>query len=291
MAAAVTMRVLCAGHVNWDVTFHVDQLPDPDGEVVVRQRVQAGGGSAANVAHGLTRLGTEAVLFGSVGSDDPGRLVVDDLEAAGVDCRNIKQVDGQTAVKYLIVDETGEVMVFAVPGENEAFQPADLDPDTLPEMDVLHLTSQHPDTAAALASQAVDSSVTVSFDPGRRVDARDYEETIERADVVFLNAREAEALGDTARGGGDRTVIVKRGAGGAEAWTRTGSVTHPGFDIDPVDTTGAGDAFAAGYIAAMADGHEHALEVANACGAMAARSPGAHASLSWAAIDAVIAGN
>ncbi|MCO8268933.1 carbohydrate kinase family protein, partial [Haloferax sp. AB510] len=46
-------RVICAGHVNWDVTLRVDALPEPDGEATVESRVGAGGGSAANVASGL----------------------------------------------------------------------------------------------------------------------------------------------------------------------------------------------------------------------------------------------
>lgn len=285
------MRVVCAGHVNWDVTLHVDRLPAPDGEEVVRRRVYAGGGSAANVAAGLVQLGSESVLFGSVGDDDPGRLALRDLEGVGVDCTNVRRVAGETAVKYLIVDDSGEVMVLAAPGVNEAFSASDLSAGIFDGVDILHLTGQSPDTAVALVERATNAGVTVSFDPGRRVTERDYGAVMTLADVVFVTEREARAIGDeylVAKPG--RLVVMKRGSGGAVVRTPSEMVSHDGFAVDSVDTTGAGDSFAAGFLASMDDGVERALAVGNACGAIASRALGARVDLSWEAIESLLAG-
>ena len=69
------MRVLCAGHGNWDVTVRVGSLPAADAASVVRDRRASGGGSAANVAAALSDLGVRAPLLGSVGTDERGERV------------------------------------------------------------------------------------------------------------------------------------------------------------------------------------------------------------------------
>jgi ribokinase len=283
--------VICAGHVNWDVTLYVDALPEPDGEASIGDQSQAGGGSASNMAAVLAGLDVEPVLLGSVGDDEYESLVRRELKEVGVDCTCLRSVSGgATTVKYLVVDERGQVMVLGNEGVNEAFTASDLPEGRFANASHLHLTSQQPETARTLATRAHAAGVTVSFDPGRRLGKRGFEDVIDLADILFLNGTEAE----TARrqdfiDDRDRMTVLKRGAGGAEAWTDSGTVTHPGFDVDPVDTAGAGDAFAAGFVAASLDGADctGALAVGNACGALAAQSIGARTELSWKEIDDV----
>ncbi|QLG62736.1 carbohydrate kinase family protein [Halorarum salinum] len=287
------MQVLCAGHVNWDVTLRVDRLPARDGEVTIEEQHQAGGGSAANVAVNVESLDHDAALFGSVGGDESGRLARRELTEAGVET-HLVEADGATAVKYLVVDGDGEVMMLSNRGKNEAFEASDLPAGVL-DVDLLHLTNQPPDVAAALARRAGEEGVRVSFSPGRRFADRDFSRTLPLADLVFLNRREATALtngaGLDALADGAELVIT-RGAAGAELRADGRTYVHEGFDIDPLDTTGAGDAFAAGFLAARADGegYEAALSVANACGAIASRCVGARADLSWGAIESFAAG-
>ncbi|WP_410766952.1 carbohydrate kinase family protein [Haloferax sp. DFSO60] len=288
-------RVICAGHVNWDVTLRVDSLPDPDGEATVKSRVGAGGGSAANVASGLTGLDVPAALLGSVGNDSHGRGAVAELASKGVDCRYVMNVDtGPTTVKYIVVDAAGDVFVLGSPGVNESFRADDLPKSALAEADHLHLTSQSPETAALLASRASNSGTTVSFDPGRRIGDRGYADAIRNVDFVFLNDREAATALDEAAGNGDisdalneTTLVLKHGPKGAEVRDGDDQYAHPGYPVDAVDTTGAGDAFASGFIAARLDGatYERALAVANACGALTAAEPGARTQLSWRRLD------
>lgn len=277
-------RVLCAGHVNWDVTLRVDALPQPDGEVRIIDQRRSGGGSAANAAVTLAGLGVSVGLVGSVGDDGHGDLLRTALRDQGIDLTGLVAVPGaETTVKYVIVDRAGEVMVLGNEGANEAIGPEDLDRGLLDGVGHVHLTSQRPDTAAALAQLARQTGATVSFDPGRRVTDRDYSETVRAADLVFLNDREAAALRQTDPGALEAgTVVEKHGRDGAEVRWNGQAVTHDGFDVEPVDSTGAGDAFAAGFIAARLDGadHEHALAYANACGALATAAEDA-----WVAPD------
>lgn len=282
-------RLVCAGHVNWDVTLRVDSLPAPDGEAVVTEQSQAGGGSASNTASVLADLDHEPLLLGSLGDDQYADFVEDELRDTGVDCQFLKRVpDRETTVKYLVVDEDGEVFVLANDGANEAYTAADLPAEHLQSASHLHLTSQEPATARELASRAHTHDIPVSFDPGRRLGARQYEGLVSEVDLLFLNEREAE----TAQGHGllaDRSnaTVIKRGDGGATLRSSDHSLSHDGYDVPVADTAGAGDAFAAGFLAARLDGRsdEEALAIANACGALAVQSVGARVSLSWDEIE------
>ncbi|SFS05389.1 ribokinase [Halomicrobium zhouii] len=284
-------RVICAGHVNWDVTLRVDDLPPVDGEATISEQRQSGGGSASNVAVVLAGLGVSTHLLGSVGDDEHGRSAREELEAVGVDTTLVEAPDAATSVKYLVVADDGEVMVFGNDGANESFGPGDLPDSSLAEADHLHLTGQDPDTAAAFARLANDVGTPVSFDPGRRLGDRTYEETLAIVDVVFLNEREGRVAASEDLLGDVAAVVVKRGAGGAELRTGGKTVTHPGYPVDPVDTTGAGDAFAAGFIAGRFEGSdERALSIGNACGALAAARTGARLQVDREAVEALLDG-
>ncbi|WP_394741133.1 carbohydrate kinase family protein [Natronococcus roseus] len=289
------VTVLTAGHVNWDVTLRIDRLPVADGEASIRSQQQSGGGSAANVAATLAGLEVDVGLVGSVGDDDNGLLARHELEETGVSIDGVRIVeDAETAVKYLLVEDSGEVAVLGNDGVNEAVEPADLEPERIRAASHVHLTSQRPDTAAEIASIASEAGVTVSFDPGRRLGERDFGDALALADVIFVNDREAEAMleaeySDSAFD--DRFVVVKHGADGALLHTPDGDHVHSGFEVETIDTAGAGDAFAAGFLATMVatgDGEfdpERALEYANACGALTAGRKGARSVPSAAEVE------
>jgi ribokinase len=284
--------VLCAGHVNWDVTLSVDRFPDPDGEAKILDHHQSGGGSASNTACVLAGLGTNAVLLGSIGNDRYGAFVRHDLQSVGVDCTYLQTTTTHsTTVKYILVDESGQVAVLANDGANEVFDHTTMPDATLRDADHLHLTSQEPATARRLAERATDAGLAVSFDPGRRLDAREYEAVYRLSDVLFVNETEATAIQesnslDTFEG----TLLVKQGDCGATACAETETISHDGFSVEPIDTTGAGDAFAAGFLTARLDGAslETALAVGNACGALATKTTGAQTDLSWADIETLL---
>jgi ribokinase len=283
------VRVCCAGHVNRDVTLRVDALPEPDGERRVRERREGTGGSAANVARALADLGAEPTIVGSVGDDAAGAAARESLATAGVDTAGLRTVAGSTSRKWLLVDDDGAVAVLGEEGVNEAIDPGGL--ADIPLGDHCHLTGQAPETALALAERAADRGVPVSFDPGRLAGQRSVGDVLARTDLLLLTARERRRL--EADPPADCTVVVKRGRDGALVETADRRVEHPGVGGPAVDTTGAGDAFAAGFIAARGRGAdlEHALAVACGAGALAVGTAGARVPLSWDAIDDLLGGD
>ncbi|MFC3956951.1 carbohydrate kinase family protein [Halovivax cerinus] len=286
-------RCVVAGHVNWDVTLRVDSLPSVDGEATIRERRCGCGGSAANVASALAALDVDVSLVGSVGSGDCGDSVVQSLEESGVDCSGVRRIPGrETTRKYILVDDAGAVAVVGADGANEALEPAAVDPSPIRRADHVHLTSNRSETTAHAASVATSADVPVSFDPGRRIADRSIEATLPHVDVLFLSGREAETIRGTESGElsfGERTVVVTAGSDGAVVHAPDATRHHAGYTVPTTDTTGAGDAFAAGFLTAWHrdEDCDRALRVGNACGAIAASQLGAQPSLTWSRVRSV----
>jgi len=234
-------------------------------------------------------------------------LALRELDRVGVDCGHVFiDSEGTTSVKYLVVDATGEVMVFSNAGANESFCSEDISAELFRGVDHLHLTSQSPEMASLLGRLASDLGLSVSFDPGRQVADRGYSEALAATNLLFLNQREADLVADTGvlspTEPTEMTVVVKHGGDGATVYTPAGETTHEGFVVDPVDLTGAGDAFAAGFLATLADGewvdesgataeaarYVDALAAGNACGALAAQDVTARTELSWAGVEELV---
>lgn len=279
------MHIVCAGHCNWDVRLRVDRLPSPDSEVRITRRRESGGGSAANVAVGLAELDRTVHFLGAVGDDEHGTSAVDRLERAGVVSHVRVAETLPTTTKYILVDDAGQIALLGTDGANEAFTATDIHGSILESAAALHLTGQDPATAVELARAGRAADAVVSFDPGRRVSEREYGPVFEYVDVLFVNEREAAAV--------DADVpmtVRKHGADGASLSGSEGIFTHPGFDIGTAtDTTGAGDAFAAGFLSAWLKDRDpaRALEKANACGALAASEEGPGANLSRERVEAL----
>jgi sugar/nucleoside kinase (ribokinase family) len=257
-----------------------------------------GGGAAANVAAWLVHLGTEAALVARVGDDLAGRGAVVELAERGVDVHVVADPARATGTCVVLVDAAGERTMLPDRGANLALAPGDLPAELWRAGRHLHLsgyTLLHPGPRAAgiaALERARAAGMTISIDPAsaaplRAAGAGAALEWLVGADVLLPNADEAQALtGEAdperaarslARRAGAREVVVTCGAAGA-LWTDGEAVIRAQAPVaEVVDTTGAGDAFAAGWLAARGAGAEppEALRAASAAGAEAVTRPGA----------------
>jgi sugar/nucleoside kinase (ribokinase family) len=270
--APATLPVVVAGDVATDVVVLLSGEPAPgsDRPAAITTR---GGGAGANVAAHLAALGTPVLLAGCVGDDDAGATLAADLAAAGV-ALALRTVRGAaTGTIVSLVEPDGSRSMLADRGANRALRAGDVPVPTAAGH--LHLSGYvllDPDSrAAGLAAmeEAVDAGCTVSLDPASirpltRYGVDRWLADTAAATLLLPNAEEARLLtgcADVAAAAvalADRHRVVAVSLGGDGAlWASGRELVHrPAHPTTVVDTTGAGDAFAAGLLAAWvaADG-------------------------------------
>nr|WP_254925732.1 MULTISPECIES: sugar kinase [unclassified Rhodococcus (in: high G+C Gram-positive bacteria)] len=262
------------------------------------------GGAESNVAIGLQRLGTSAVWCSRLGSDAPGELVRREIRAEGVHVVASEDCTAPTGVmvKELRTPTMQRVTYYRAHSAASQMTPDDVDSDIVSGAALLHVTGITPALSAQAAAtwrqviaRTRDSGVRVSFDVNYRsalwssdAAAQVYREILPFVDVVFAGEDEAalvlgpdhaddpESLARGLAEFGPSQVIIKRGADGAYAIIDDETYRQDAISIDPVDTVGAGDAFVAGYLAELVDGHDPAqrLHTAVRTGAFACLSRG-----------------
>lgn len=259
------IRVL--GEVMVDVIVATSADPAPGSDSPARVTDQDGG-SAANLAAWLAELGLPVELIARVGDDDRGRRARDRLAAAGVALSVSVDPTLPTGRCVVVVTPDGERTMFPDPGANIALGPASIDPTAWVRGDHLHASGysllREGSRAAALTAlaRARDRDMTVSVDasseaPLLSVGPEAFLSWLSPGDVLFANAAEAraltggapadEAVGVLARRG--LIAVVKTGSDGAVCGQGTQRWRAPAEAAAVRDTTGAGDAFAAGFLA------------------------------------------
>jgi ribokinase len=272
----VAGRVIVVGSANVDLVWQGDRLPERGETVTDGRFVTALGGKGANQAAAAAALGASVRFVGCVGDDAHGALVRVDLAARDIDCRALATVDAATGVALIMVGEAGENVIAVAPGANRALPPPAV-AGIVETGDVLLCSCEIPlDTVRAAVAHANDVGATAIVNPAPARQAF-------AAALLTPNERECAQLGgiETLLGL-TSNVVVTRGAAGATIHRRAqGPVDVPGFPMDAVDTTGAGDAFNGALAWALTSGRalEEAVRLACAAGALATRAIGARASL------------
>jgi ribokinase len=231
------MTLVVLGDLMVDVVARISGPLARGSDTAAQVSVQ-GGGSAANVAAWAAELGTAVALVCRVGDDDRGRTAVAALR--GVDVRATVDPERPTGTCVVLVEPGGERTMLPDAGANDG--PL----GEIPLGDHLHVVGyallRDGPRASALAAiaRARAAGMTVSVDPSSWALLRPG--AIPDVDLLLPNEREAEFC--------DGDMVVKLGAGGA----RWGDVHVPAEPVAVVDTTGAGDAFAAGFLTARLGG-------------------------------------
>ena len=284
--------ILVVGSSNIDLVASVDRLPSR-GETVLGYRfAQSFGGKGANQAVAAARAGAEVAFLSKLGADANGRLIEQHLAAQGLS-RPILLRDAEfpTGVAMILVDHSGENQIAVVPGSNGRLTPADLRQhrELIAGARVLLLQMEIPrETVFEALRLGRECGLTTILNPAPAAPLPS--DLLRLVDILTPNESEAQVLtgstdpAEAARILTDRgvgTVVVTCGANGA--FLTTGNdVTHiPGFLVETIDSTGAGDAFNGALACAVAEGVpiKSAIVRANAAGALATTGRGAQESM------------
>jgi ribokinase len=291
--------ILIAGSANLDFVVRAGHVPQPGETVLGRDFQTFPGGKGANQAVACARAGgVSTAMLLALGADDFAKPLEASLQAAGVHMHVRREPGLPTGTAFICVSDDGENAITVAPGANHALAPGDL-----PPLDgISHLVMQLEiplATVAACASAARARGVQVVLNAAP---AQPLPPAL-LADIDILVVNEGELAVVAGHDGSIEAclqcvkvpcVVVTLGSEGSCACV-DGVITRAApFPIHPVDTTGAGDTFVGGFVAALSQGASlaRALQMGNAAGALACLKPGAQSSIpSLAEVKAFISSN
>jgi ribokinase len=283
------------GALNLDKLYRVGRIAKAGEHMPILGVTESPGGSAANTVAGLARLGARCGFVGAVGNDAEGRIMLDDFEKFNVDTTGITVLESaRTGVIIGFVDSKGERTLYPYPGANSMLGEENMDYSYAEKAKILHITSFVDSKQMLLQKRLVTEleDVKISFSPGDLYVKKGMNALmpfIKKSSVIFLNANEAIQLTGkkykeaclmlTDKGAG--IVAVTLGGKGSYVTDGVESFEVPARKTKVLDTTGAGDAFAAGFLYRMLAGAS--IDAAARCGNIAAsfciREPGARCGL------------
>jgi ribokinase len=268
----MTVRACVVGSTNVDLVHDVPVLPRPGETVLSPSWRREGGGKGANQAVGLSRLGAQVRFVSAVGDDEPGRWSLDLLRGAGLDVADVRVTPAPTGQALVLVDPHGENCIVVSPGANLfVTAPEHLDADVLLlSLEVPLGVVEH----AAVVARRSDVPVVLNAAPAQPLPAT----LLDAVDVLVVNETEWTALGEPAL----PAVVVTRGARGCVVLEGGRAAELPAVPVaDVVDTTGAGDCFAAALAWGLGSGLElgDAARFAARAAALSVTAPGARGGL------------
>lgn len=280
--------VACLGTVNMDIMAYVDEFPGNDSEVIVKKLLYIPSGSAANVAAGAVRLGYSAAVLGAVGTDRFADQIRRKLQEEGIDTSGLVNIEGTSGTIYIPVDKNGNRRIYNSSDAPSKFSKEHLNKELIKSSRFLYMCGIVGDsTMGALdeaSSYAKKHGVKIVYDPtifayrGVKV----QEQLVRNTDILLVNRVEAGALtGEKAQDllSYCPTVILKLGSEGCMIMTRDTQIKVDGYKVNAIDTTGAGDCFAAALMSKLFENNNivEAARYANKVAAISVTKEGAMA--------------
>ncbi len=254
--------IVIIGDALMDNLMFIDRLPGAGEDIKVNSYEKNTGGSAANTTAALAAFDLSVSLVSGIGSDEDGKTLLKNLECKGVDTSFISR-QGQTGFTITLVDADGERTMLSSRGAS-ANVPELTDNlcKKIERADMLYISGywmQTKEQAEFVIKAAQLCEGEIAFDPCPVVanaDRAQLKELLQNVDILLPNEAEQNYLKQQQDISGISCVAVKMGSRGAKLVHEGSEYEQPAKQVEAVDTTGAGDAFNAGFLAAVLLGDE-----------------------------------
>ena len=283
MAIASSFDVVIVGSANLDLVARTPRLPKPGETVTGSNYFEFCGGKGANQAIAAARAGANTAFIGALGNDHAGETLRAAFKHDDVDISAVQFVSEPTGRALIGVSDDGENSIIVVPGANHAITIGDVERNTkiIASAKVLLCQLEVPLEVVQRAFELAGENSIRILNPAPAQSLS--KELLQLVDVITPNEHEMQLLGgsEALLKCGVKTIVVTQGARGALMITEKGETRIPPFEVDPVDSTGAGDAFCGMLAARLAIGEsiQNALKAAVVSGALATLTEGAVPSL------------
>jgi len=259
------MDLVSIGALNIDLVARVKRFPNPDEETVVKSWDMVGGGCAANVACGISRLGGTSGFIGNVGDDYFSKFLIDGLRNEKVDISHLRVGKGNSGSVIAIVSDSGERILFAYSGANGKLSPENIDRDYIKGAKYIFISSIEGKSVIATmeiaSSYARESEAKVFFDPGYifvEKGLKGLKGILSKTTIVKFNEKEIKELtkkkkildaSKTIAEYGPEVILTTLGEKGCFLYGPSVKKSVESYrEFKPIDKTGAGDAFSCGFI-------------------------------------------
>lgn len=265
------------------------------------------GGAPLNFAVGVSRLGLKCKMIACVGNDIFGKTLVNMMKKEGIDTQHVKKINDRTTLAFVQLDENGIPEFFFYRCADKEIKREDIDENIFKEAKLFHFGSLSltegslRETLFHCLELAKKHSVTISFTPNIREDLWKEEfnvylkKALEYPDLIILSKSELDYMAKIEEMGEDsfeerakkitehgiKLAAITLGKDGAALAGKNLFLKTPAFNVNVVDTTGAGDAFASAFVYAFLNGFEaeKMLRFANAAAAISITKKGAISAL------------
>jgi sugar/nucleoside kinase (ribokinase family) len=287
-----TFDIISVGAVLIDMIALVDEFPERDGESFVRDFKFMPGGAAANVAVTTSRLGLKTAFSGKIGKDTFGELLLNDLTKEKVHVKETVVISEviSTGSCYICVNKNGDRMILAYSGAADTLAIDDLPLELFGNAKWVNLSDLR-NIASIEALLESDIEINFSMSPGALIaqnPSRAFR-LAQKAKLIVASVNEITQIfrcaedeidsiaADLIKENKERIIAITKGSKGATIFSKDEPVDIPIFKVDVVDTTGAGDAFTAGMLYALAKekSPKEAGRIAAACSAICIQEVGA----------------
>ncbi|MFX0168478.1 MAG: carbohydrate kinase family protein [Candidatus Hodarchaeota archaeon] len=253
--------ILAIGNINLDWICTLPHLPAPDEKVNIKKLDIFPGGAASNFAVSLARLGSEVAVFGHIGNDAEGLEALQALNNEHVDTvRIIREKNLATGFVIILIGDKGQSMKLRYHGANARLSPNDITPALLEDIEIAYAASVSIPLAEKLAKTCSNAGIRSAIDVGEDLIAQSIKavrKMICRYSIVFMNElvferifEEKPTIDNVQSEISQQLEVLNVTLGDRGSITATNDTVFStsAFKVKAIDTTGAGDAFAAGFI-------------------------------------------